>query len=217
MMAVEGGMLDEEPRFRALHEVLDPPGADPKEEAPDPESRRMEAAVALIIRATTPLEMLIVKRATYEGDRWSGHMALPGGRWEPGDAGLLHTAKRETREETGVDLHRSGAPLGRLSDVEPASASLPAMRVAPFVFGVPADTTAAVMSHELESVHWVPVDRLRDPDTNTTVRIRFSGFSKTFPSYSLVPDEHVWGLTHRILTGFLERYPEEELDALASD
>jgi 8-oxo-dGTP pyrophosphatase MutT (NUDIX family) len=211
------GVLDQEPRFRILHRVLDPPGADPEEEAPDPGSKRMEAAVALIIRATDPLEMLIVKRATYEGDRWSGHMALPGGRWEPGDAGLLHTARRETREETGVDLHTYGAPLGRLADVTPASPSLPAMRVAPFVFGVPADTSAAVANRELESVHWVPVERLRDPASSTTVRIHFSGFSKTFPSYRVVPDEHVWGLTHRILTGFLDRYPEAELDELSED
>lgn len=216
-MAVEGGVIDDDPRFRVLHEALDPPGADPAEEAPDPESKRMEAAVALVIRATAPLEMLIVKRATYEGDRWSGHMALPGGRWEPGDAGLLHTAKRETLEETGVDLHTVGAPLGRLTDVAPASPSLPAMRIAPFVFGVPASTSAEVMNYELESVHWVPVDLLRDPETSTSVRIHFSGFSKTFPSYSVVPDEHVWGLTHRILTAFLERYPEAELDELASD
>lgn len=214
---VGGDALDDEPRFRILHKVLDPPGADPEEEAPDPESSRMEAAVALVIRATDPLEMLIVKRATYEGDRWSGHMALPGGRWEPGDAGLLHTAKRETLEETGVDLHQAGTALGRLRDVAPASPSLPDMRIAPFVFGVSAETSAEVMSRELESVHWVPVDLLRNPESSTTVRIHFSGFSRTFPSYRLVPDEHVWGLTHRILRAFLERYPDAELEELDSD
>lgn len=204
-----------DPRFRLLHDALDPPGEPPREEPPDPTVERMEAAVALVIRATDPLEMLIVKRAEYEGDRWSGHMALPGGRWEPEDAGLLRTAIRETREETGMDLAHAGAPLGRLADVAPATPRLPPMRIAPFVFGVPAGVDASVTSRELKSVHWVPIDRLRAPDTSSTVRIHFSGFSKTFPSYA-VAGEHVWGLTHRILTGFLDRYPGTEIERLGA-
>jgi len=171
----------------------------------------MEAAVALIIRAAQPLEMLLIKRATYEGDPWSGHMALPGGRWEPGDRGLLHTAVRETLEETGVDLAAAGTALGRLEDVKPASPRLPSMRIAPFVFGVPEDVEIGETNYEVETAHWVKVDHLRHPETSSTIRIHFSGSSRTFPSYA-VADEHVWGLTHRILTGFLERYPESEIE-----
>ena len=203
-------ILSGDPRFRVLHDRLEPPGEDPKEEPAEHEDQRMEAGVALIIRATTPLEMLLIKRATFDGDPWSGHMALPGGRWEPTDAGLLETSMRETREETGIDLRSIGAPLGRLPDVNPATPRLPIMRIAPFVFGVPYDAGVVALSHEVETAHWVPIDRLRDPDTATSVRIHFSGFSKTFPSYS-VGDEHVWGLTHRIVTAFLERYPAEHL------
>lgn len=203
-------ILADDPRFRLLYAALDPEG-EIFDERPDPETDRMEAAVSLVIRASERLEILIIKRATHDRDPWSGHMALPGGRWEPGDSGLLGTATRETLEETGIDLEAHGRPLGRLDDVAPASPRLPPMRVAPFVFGVPAHVDAAVTSYELESVHWIPIDRLRE--TSTTVRIHFSDFSKTFPSYG-VGDEHVWGLTHRILTGFLERYPERELRRL---
>ena len=60
-------------------------------------------------------------------------------------------------------------------------------------------------SYELDQVHWIPLDVLADPGTASTTRIHFTGFSKTFPSYH-VAGEHVWGLTHRILTGFLDRY-----------
>lgn len=199
-------LLSIDPRFRVLHDRLEPPGEDPKEEPAENQTERLEAAVAMIIRATTPLEMLLIKRATYEGDPWSGHMALPGGRWDPSDAGLLETSIRETREETGIDLSAVGTPLGRLPDVNPASPRLPITRIAPFVFGVPYDAGIVSPNHEVETAHWVPIDRLREPDTATSVRIHFSGFSKTFPSYA-VGDEHVWGLTHRILTAFLERYP----------
>lgn len=199
-----------DPRFRVLHDRLEPPGEDPPEEPAEHRTERMEAAVAMIIRATTPLEMLLIKRATYEGDPWSGHMALPGGRWEPNDAGLLETSIRETLEETGIDLGAVGTPLGRLPDVNPASPRLPILRIAPFVFGVPYDAGIVTPNHEVETAHWIPIDRLRDPETSTEVRIHFSGFSKTFPSYA-VGDEHVWGLTHRILTAFLERYPAGDI------
>jgi len=178
---------------------------------PDPDSDRIEAAVSLIIRACEPLDFLLIKRAEHDNDPWSGHMALPGGRWEPRDSGLLGTAIRETREETGVDLAAYGMPLARLDDVSPGSPTLPPMRIAPFVFAVPGWTEASVTSHELERVHWVPLTLLHAPETSSSVRIRLSGISKSFPSYNVV-DEHVWGLTHRILSGFLERFPRRALE-----
>src|SRR6185503_4424279 len=74
------------------------------------------AAVALMLRVGPPpdgaLEMLLVKRAEYAGDPWSGHIALPGGRREPGDVSLEDTAVRETQEEIDVDLSAHARMLG---------------------------------------------------------------------------------------------------------
>ena len=198
-------IIEADPRFRELQALF---GTEELLEIPDPSLDRMEAAVALVVRGRPALDVLLIKRATHERDRWSGQMALPGGRFEPEDEELLRTAVRETLEETGMDLGRIGTPLGRLPDVAPASAHLPRMRIAPFLFAVPGEATARVASRELDAVHWVPLDVLAHPDTASTTRIRFSGFSKTFPSYRVV-GEHVWGLTHRIIEGFLERYASE--------
>src|SRR4051812_3842337 len=55
------------------------------------------AAVAAILRdAAEGPEILFIRRAEHPQDPWSGHMAFPGGREEPGDADLLETAIRET-------------------------------------------------------------------------------------------------------------------------
>lgn len=49
-------------------------------------------------------EVLFIKRAARVGDRWTGHIALPGGKREPADPDDRATSSRETREEIGLDL-----------------------------------------------------------------------------------------------------------------
>ena len=48
------------------------------------------AAIALILRLGSlgEPELLMIKRAEHAGDPWSGHIACPGGRAEPGDKDL---------------------------------------------------------------------------------------------------------------------------------
>ena len=62
-------------------------------------------------------EMLFIKRSMNPNDRWSGHVALPGGRQEENEA-LVETAKREALEEVGLDLSSSYeySYLGSLDD-----------------------------------------------------------------------------------------------------
>ena len=168
-------------------------------------ANRMDAAVALIVRLGISMDVLLIKRSTNERDPWSGHMALPGGRWEPDDSELQQTAIRETFEETGVDLTQDSLGLGKLEDVHPNNPALPISRIVPFAFAVPPLTEALVASPEVESVQWVPIDLLTNPENRSSTRIRSLGLSKNFPSYH-VNGEHVWGLTHRILSRFLHAY-----------
>lgn len=50
-------------------------------------------------------EVFFIKRAARQGDRWTSHVAFPGGKRESDDLGDHHTSVRETREEVGLDLH----------------------------------------------------------------------------------------------------------------
>jgi 8-oxo-dGTP pyrophosphatase MutT (NUDIX family) len=164
-----------------------------------------EAAVSLVLRARADLELLLIKRAESHGDPWSGHMALPGGRKDPQDESLLHTAVRETLEETGVSLGAT-RHLGQLTRVDPATRRLPRLAVTPHVFGVPADTEAHVASHEVASVLWVPLSTLRDPAVADTYRHDAGALIRLFPSFN-VAGEVVWGLTYRVLEEFLRLAP----------
>jgi len=54
-------------------------------------------------------ELLFIKRATRKGDKWTGHVALPGGKRDPEDEDDQVTAVREAMEEVGIDLSYANA------------------------------------------------------------------------------------------------------------
>jgi 8-oxo-dGTP pyrophosphatase MutT (NUDIX family) len=164
-----------------------------------PEAR--PAAVALLLwEGPVGLEALFIHRAERAGDPWSGQVAFPGGHAEPGDADLLATAMRETREETGIDL--SGADrLGELDDLYPRTPTLPPVVVSPFVFGL-ATRPPLGSSSEVKRAFWVPLARLSGADVRRVVPITLRGGVRRFPAYA-IDGEVIWGMTERILTAFL--------------
>lgn len=62
-------------------------------------------------------EVLFIKRAAREGDRWTSHIAFPGGKRDLEDKDDVATSIRETREEIGVDLEAEHClHVGNLSE-----------------------------------------------------------------------------------------------------
>ena len=162
-----------------------------------------ESAVLLTLRPTDPMELLLIERAEKEGDPWSGHMALPGGRREPADDDLLDTAIRETREETGIAVPR-GDVLGRLDELGPAASRRRfSLIIAPFVAAVPLDTEVERAPAEVETALWVPVTHLASDEAVDEVLIQLEGEEFRLPALNY-DDYVIWGLTHRILTGFMD-------------
>ena len=171
----------------------------PSDGSAELDSSLLWAAVAIIL-VPDPDALLLIRRAERTGDPWSGHMALPGGRRESGDADLLATAIRETAEEVGVEL--SSAELaGSLQDVVPRTPVLPAIAVRPFVF-LRDSRPALSLNSEVTSAMWVPLEHLLRADTHHLVRLEVAGSSRLVPAYQL-SDAIVWGMTERILTQLL--------------
>jgi 8-oxo-dGTP pyrophosphatase MutT (NUDIX family) len=164
----------------------------------------IRAAVALILRdgpeGSAAPEALFVRRARVEGDPWSGHMALPGGRAEQSDADLLDTACRETREETGLVLRRADC-LGRLAEIHPRSPHLPPICVTPFVAHLEGAQEPR-LNHELAAHVWIPVSVLSDPSYRSTL-VRVVPSTREFPTIEF-GGHVIWGLTFAILEDFLE-------------
>jgi 8-oxo-dGTP pyrophosphatase MutT (NUDIX family) len=188
-----------DPRIAALREAL---AGRPPVIAPRPEGI-LEAAVTVMVRAGERLELLLIQRVERAEDPWSGHMALPGGRREPADPDLLTTAFRETAEEVGIALDPAVHLLGGLDELHPVSRHLPPLVISPWVAAVGPGVEPLPDPREVAAALWVPVDALRAEEAAAEVLYERDGASFAFPSFRYLGYD-VWGLTHRILSGFFE-------------
>ncbi len=172
-----------------------------REAARIPEPSR-QAAVAIILREADPgIEVLFIRRADDPADPWSGQMAFPGGRAEPGDADLRVTAIRETAEEIGLELS-SAELLGALDEVQAMARMRPMnLAIAPFVFRIDASVPELTLSSEVRSVHWLPLDELRGTRWRSTTEYVTGDVTLRFPCLN-VDGLVIWGLTYRMFGSF---------------
>lgn len=160
------------------------------------------AATALVLTREPDPRMVVIHRASRDGDPWSGHAALPGGRHDATDPDLATTARRETAEEVGLHLDD---PVGRLDDI---GGRTHMGVVSPFVFTVDEAAPLVPEPGEVAAAHWVPVRVLTAPEHRTRHPSRRIG---PWPAWrwatGLEPpldDLVIWGLTHRTLSNFVE-------------
>lgn len=190
------------PTLSQIAERIAPLLIDARLEEPTEEGRR-RAAVLLLVRETSPgeAELLLIKRAENPRDPWSGHMALPGGRWDPSDESLAATAVRETWEEVGVEVSLDRV-VGRLERLSPRNPGLPAIDITPFVAFVH-ESAEVRPNHEVAAYFWIPLEELRATGPSAVFALEVLGEARHWPAYPY--REHlIWGLTERILSDFLD-------------
>lgn len=177
-----------------------------------PPDDRKPAAVALLLRYRVGgPELFFIERAHHPDDPWSGNIGFPGGRRDPVDLSLRHTAERETLEEVGVDL-RPAAYLGRLSDI--VGANLP-VRVSCFVYGM-ADPIYPTLSDEVHDAFWYSLETLQAPQRQIIATVRFGERELQVPAVDLgLPGKAVlWGITYRLVGQFralIESWEERQI------
>ena len=176
---------------------------------PAPERVRARASVALIIHAIQGRapSICFIQRAERATDSWSGHIALPGGRREPGDQDALATAIRETGEEIGLELKRSDC-LGALDEVDLSHrGSRRGGVLTPYVFLLRGEVPPLeVQPTEVASCFWVSVGELLDPASRCLKHFAVPGHEGGLELPGLRYGEHIiWGLTYGVLHDLFER------------
>ena len=163
------------------------------------------AAVALCLREISGgIEALFIHRAEHPEDRWSGHMALPGGRVEAEDGEPRRAAERETLEEVGIDLREAGRFLGRLNELQAmAKGRLLAMVVTPHVYELTRPVEIRV-NEEVQTHVWIPIEPLMRGEHDGEIEWRYGPAGVMLPCFQVGPHT-IWGLTYRMLSDFFER------------
>ncbi|MCU1491399.1 MAG: hydrolase [Acidimicrobiaceae bacterium] len=169
--------------------------------APSPEEK--DAAGAAVLLALHEVEgeatALLIRRAAHLA-RDPGHVALPGGHVEPGEAPLL-AALRETQEEIGLDL-TTAEVIGVLPAVATPRSARP---IQPFVALVRGGFDLEVNPDEVDAVLEVPLAALLVEGVAWEERWSVpEEHSVRFFAVPALGEDLVWGVTGTILWSLLE-------------
>lgn len=185
---------------------------------------RLWDAAVLVPLIETNQGVSIVFEVRAAGLGWQpGDICFPGGRYECSDKNFSKTAIRETCEELGIsneDIQLAGALDYLVTDLGPI--------IHPFVGWVNKNATINCNKDEVAEVFSVPVKYLLDYQPRCACMELANKATDDFP-FELLPNHtrdwnkrrgykvyfyeyqgHViWGLTARILYGFLKRFNTE--------
>lgn len=160
-----------------------------------PQYRR--ACVLIPIVRTSGGWSILFSRRSENLAAHSGQIAFPGGAVEEGES-LEAAAVREAEEEVGIPAKHVEL-IGRLDDLITNSGFL----VAPFVGIIDERIDYVLQEAEVDEVFEVPVDALLQPSQPAVRYVAFR--SRQYPAYFYRYEQYeIWGLTGRILKGFLD-------------
>ncbi len=164
-----------------------------------------EAGVILLLTDQAEPSVILTERAKKMSSH-AGEVAFPGGKKDPEDQSLLHTALREAHEEIGV-LPSDVRILGVLSQV----LSLHKLSVTPYVGVISNQIELRPNPGEIETVFKAPLSFLIDPK-NLRMQEFHTGLGKTryVPSWNFYGHE-IWGLTAWVIAEFLNLALDAEI------
>ncbi|RMG20729.1 MAG: CoA pyrophosphatase [Bacteroidetes bacterium] len=164
-----------------------------------PSHARSSGVLMLLYPHEQAWQMVFMKRTADEGVH-SGQVSFPGGRREPGDKDLIHTALREAEEELGIPASEVEV-LGQLTELYIAPSNF---LVYPSVGYLPYRPAFQPDPAEVAEVIEAPLSLLLHPQTRQMRHIHLrNGLRASVPAF-WVKGHAIWGATAMMLNELLE-------------
>jgi 8-oxo-dGTP pyrophosphatase MutT (NUDIX family) len=166
-----------------------------------PADARIACVLNLLHRQGNEWRTVLIRRSVNPGDRHSGQVSFPGGRWEESDGALANVALREAEEEIGVPANAVEI-IGQLTELYiPVSHFL----VYPFVGVLCEPVSFRPQPGEVEGILTPAVSVLGAAASRKVTDITLAqGYVLRNTPYFDVEGHIVWGATAMILSEFLE-------------
>ena len=149
---------------------------------------------AVLVALTEEVEpRVILGRRSSSLSLHPGEVAFPGGKREPGDGGPWVTARREAREEVGLDASEVHA-LGELVPLYTRHG----YEVHPCIARVSARPELVVDRREFDSVFLVPMAAFAERSNFRVEAVRYGERIRKVPFYE-VDGDTIWGVTAAVL------------------
>lgn len=196
--------------FQVLRSALEGNSA---HDGPLASAPRHASVCVLVAEADPTPHICFIRRARWDGDPWSEHIAFPGGS-RTGDETALETVRREVREEVGVAIEEE-AELMQLPQLRIRLAGKEKLLLLDsFVCHLTGPPPPLQCSPEVASAFWTPVSELWSARNLDHLVLGDRGDMLVYPAIRL-PQGTVFGITLRVLTllsdqlGIPLRYLEE--------
>lgn len=158
---------------------------------------RHASVCVLVAEAGATPHICFIRRARWDGDPWSEHIAFPGGSRD-GEETPQETVRREVLEEVGVALSEDNE-LMRLPQLRIRLAGRERLLLLdPFVCQVPGPLPELQCGPEVASAFWAPVSELWNARNLDHLVLGDQGDLLVYPAIRL-PQGAVFGITLRVL------------------
>ncbi|NPA42700.1 MAG: CoA pyrophosphatase [Chlorobi bacterium] len=153
---------------------------------------RPAAVLVLFYPTEGRMHTVLIERPLYDGIH-SGQIAFPGGKKEPQDPDLYHTALREASEEVGLNPE----PIRRLAALRPVKIPVSGFEVTPFMAYTHIRPRFRPDPSEVHSLLELPLEDLLFTPWQITEKV-YDG--RTYPVYYLPAGPHrIWGATAMVI------------------
>ena len=166
-----------------------------------PKEARQAAVLATLFQKNEDWHVVLIERNASDRDHHGGQISFPGGKYEPSDETMLHTALRETEEEIGISK-KDVKILGGLTDLYIPVSNF---QVHPFVGYLDYQPVYRLQEEEVSAVLEAPLTVFHQNNIRKTTDIRISRqLTLRNVPYFDVEGKILWGATAMMMSELVE-------------